>query len=1122
MLTREQQDAVTSVANKIFIRAGAGTGKTEVLTRRVIHLLEQDPALCIKNFAIITFTNKATENVQNRLKQYIYHQWRKVSSLEEKERYRYELELLNSAQVSTIHSFCRSILELAGPFQIGDIDYAPGYRISEGVLYEALRVVIERYIEVSGGKKLAILDYLPLHVVKKEIINLYKKIHSNGIPFEKIREETEASILLDEQGYPKQIKQELLTILIDLDKEHQKQKINKLSTDDLLEYTYLLLNSNSSVVKRVQERFKHIFVDEFQDTSWFQTKILQLLCNSKEDAPSLFVVGDIKQAIYQFRGADLSSFIDVENWFKYEGEIITLKKNFRSVKPLVNYVNQMFKSIMINEQFPSFRAEDLIPHDQTVAETEDVVKFLYLDGLEDTERVADFIQEQISEGEEYKDFAILFRTNRNMAKYEEVFNNFGIPTQVIGAGNFYRKKEIIGIYHIINFLVTPEDPIKRVEAIESEFIKGCQSDIDKLITYLQDKLDLFSVSQILEEIFRFTKIRAYFGKYGRFQAIANLNKIKELTRSINNQESIQLTDFVDWLGKKIMMDKDEKQAEIIDSELNAVTLITVHKAKGLEFPYVILPDLNRNLTSKGLIPSVLFSNDTGIEFSFKHYYQSWTVTSSQYEKVKSNYLIDYLAEEVRVLYVALTRAEKKLFFIKYDEQKNSLKKQETYQRWLGEGVGELDRKRLDYRDDLEAILAKRNVKPNNNSKWRHQEEAKAEFLKVGNGILEMATGTGKTKTAIELLNHLVNSGEISSVIITVNGTDLLDQWSSEIVKGTRLKVYKNYENHKQIGSFHSFPEDAALIISRLSLKDALITLPLEIYRNALIICDEVHGLGSPALQKNLTGLIKPFKYRLGLSATPEREYDEDGNQFIEDEIGKVIYKFGLENAIQRGILCEFNYYPISYELTEEDRTTIKKIIGNFYARKKEGIPVSIDTLYSALARVRKQSGGKLAPFKAFIKENQHLLKRCIIFVETKEFGTYVQDIILPYINSYHTYYGEDHRSHLQKFSNEDLDCLITSKRISEGIDIRSVENIFLFTADRANLQTIQRIGRCLRSDPNNPNKRANVVDFIEQKDSLEIIKNDEIDKEILSSDEKRKQWLTELSEVKKEVSNIYE
>jgi DNA helicase II / ATP-dependent DNA helicase PcrA len=1113
MLTPEQQKAITSTEKKILIRAGAGTGKTEVLTRRVIHLLQQDPSLSIKNFAIITFTNKATENVQERLKQYLYSQWRKVSSEDDKVRYRYELELLNSAQVSTIHSFCRSILDIAGPFHIGKIDYAPSYQISEGVLYESIAKVLQRWIENSKSKPV-LLEYLPMHEIRKELLKIYKKIKSDGTPLEKIKKETEESILYFEQGNPQVIKKELLGLMIELESEHLKRKLNKLSTDDLLEYTFHLLNNNPTIVKRVQNRFKHIFVDEFQDTSWFQTKILQILCKSDEEPSSLFVVGDVKQSIYQFRGADISSFNDIETWIKYQGEILTLKTNFRSVKPLVDFVNRMFMNIKINENLPYFEAEDLIPQDTTNGRTEDFVKYIQLDGLEEADRVASFIEDQVAEGEKYGDFALLFRTNSNMAEFEEVLNQYGIPTQIVGAGNFYRKKEIIDVYKLLNFIITPDNLIKRNEALDTDYIRKSNTRLDELVAHLVKKIDTFTVAQLLEETFRITNIRAILKLTNRIQAIANLYKLKEVTRDINQRESIQLVDYVKWLGNKIMMDHEEKQADLIVSELNAVTLITVHKAKGLEFPYVILPDINRNLISRSLIPRVLYSYENGIEFSFKHYYQTWTVTSSHYEETKNSYQADYLAEEVRVLYVAVTRAEKKLFFLKHDENRKTGNRKESYQKWLGEGIGELERKRLDYKDELAAILESRNkqIKPNI-SKWRHQEEAKEEFLKVGNGILEMATGTGKTKTAIDLIKHLHDSGNIKTAIITVNGTDLLDQWGKQIVKNTNFQLYRDYETHKQIGSFQSFPENSVLVVSRLALKEALQRLPLEVYRSTIIICDEVHGLGSPALQRDLNGLIKPFKYRLGLSATPEREYDEEGNNFIEGEIGKVIYKFGLDEAIKRGILCEFNYFPLSYELTNDDRQKTKKLIANFYARKRAGEAVKIENLYSDLSRVRKQSEGKLAPFKAFIKENSHLLKRSIIFVETKEFGKQVQDLILPYINNYHTYYGEDKRNNLLRFSEEDLDCLITSKRISEGIDIQSVENIIIFTADRAQLQTIQRIGRCLRIDPVNPNKRANIVDFIEFKEGTENDSTIEEELEERTADQKRKEWLRELSKV---------
>jgi DNA helicase-2/ATP-dependent DNA helicase PcrA len=1111
VLTDEQKKAIRSRSNKILVKAGAGTGKTEVLTRRVIDLLENDPDLSINHFAIITFTNKATENVKNRLQKYIFHKWKNTENNDEKVRFRYELEMLNQAQVSTIHSFCRSIIDLAGPFHTKEIHYAPGFTVSEGVLYNALDFLIQEW-SINPNEQHTILEYIPIYQVRKEVLGLFRKIKSFGIPMEKVKNVTETSILLDEHDYPRKIKGELLLLVLELEKEYQKRKLYQLSTDDLLEYAYRILEKEPVLVKRLQERFRHIFVDEFQDTSWFQSQILQLICNSTENSPSLFVVGDVKQSIYQFRGADLHSFESVKQWIETEGEVLTLRTNFRSKKPLVDYVNKTFELMNLNEKMPEFDAEDLVAHDQTVASPEEYVKYIPLDGIEEAERLAAFIQEEVETGEKYGDFAILFRTNKNMGRYEEIFQHNKIPTQLIGAGNYYKKKEIIDTYKVLNFLATPLDPLKKEEALYTDFFLGYSQKLDEAYEKLRPLLLKYTVAQLLEETYRFTQIRELYSSNQNEQAAANLDKLKEITRELNQRETIQLVDFINWLNKSILLNDEEKQVDVLNADLNAVTLITVHKAKGLEFPYVILPELTRNILSPGLIPSVLYSHRTGIEFKLKQYSKNFYVTSEHYEKSKNEYISQYLAEEARVLYVAMTRAERKLFFVQNNSEGNMKKKGVSYQDWLGEGIGNLERKRIDYQYELESLIKDKNKIKNNTSKWVHQEKAKEAFLEAGNGILEMATGTGKTRTAINIINDLLGNGLIESVIVTVDGNDLLDQWSKELIKHTNIQVYKEYEKFKELGLFQFSPNQAALVISRKALINAIKYFNKQIQAKTLLICDEIHGIGSPALREGLTGKIKPFKYRLGLSATPERAYDEEGNFFIEEEIGKVIFRFGLEDAIKRGILCEFKYFPLQFERTDEDQIEIKRIIKAFYARKKAGEQVRKEMLYNDLSRVKKRSFGKLAPFQAFIKDHKEMLKRSIIFVETKEFGLKVQEIIFPYIKNYHTYFGEDNRENLEKFSHSELDCLITSKRISEGIDIHSIENVILFTADHSKLLTIQRIGRCLRTDPSNPDKEANIIDFIEFNDGAED--------ENLPSDEIRKQWLIKLSQVRKELLKL--
>lgn len=148
---------------------------------------------------------------------------------------------------------------------------------------------------------------------------------------------------------------------------------------------------------------------------------------------------------------------------------------------------------------------------------------------------------------------------------------------------------------------------------------------------------------------------------------------------------------------------------------------------------------------------------------------------------------------------------------------------------------------------------------------------------------------------------------------------------------------------------------------------------------------------------------------------------------------------------------------------------------------------------------------KIEEFEAFIKQNTELLKKCIIFVQEKSYGELLQEVLIKYTDKYHTYYADDDKSKLDDFANGNIDCLLTCKKISEGIDISSVTNIFLFASDRSKLVTTQRIGRALRLDKNNPNKKAKVIDFILD-DGTENDNN---------ADQERKEWLTELSKARR-------
>lgn len=394
--------------------------------------------------------------------------------------------------------------------------------------------------------------------------------------------------------------------------------------------------------------------------------------------------------------------------------------------------------------------------------------------------------------------------------------------------------------------------------------------------------------------------------------------------------------------------------------------------------------------------------------------------------------------------------------------------------------------------------------PSMEDRWRHQREAVAAFLEHRHGVLEMATGTGKTRTALTIIEELRERGLIRSVIVTAHGTDLLDQWYRQL-RGGVFPVYRAYENHREALSYANHPDEALLLASREKLPEVLPRLSPRTAPETLLVCDEVHGMGAPASVSALSDRLSPFGFRLGLSATPEREYDAAGNAFITREIGPVIYEFGLREAIERGILCGFDYVPIEYSFTEDDRAAVQRAIARYHARAKAGNPVPIESLYQEIGRVRKLSPGKLPPFRTFLRAHPELVHRCLIFVETMEYGLEVQQILMEARGRFHTYYGNDERENLVRFAKGDLDCLVTCHRISEGIDVRSVNNVVLFSSSRARLETIQRLGRCLRIDPANPEKRATVVDFIRVDD-----KSDDPDSEP-GVDRERRNWLADLS-----------
>jgi superfamily II DNA or RNA helicase len=370
------------------------------------------------------------------------------------------------------------------------------------------------------------------------------------------------------------------------------------------------------------------------------------------------------------------------------------------------------------------------------------------------------------------------------------------------------------------------------------------------------------------------------------------------------------------------------------------------------------------------------------------------------------------------------------------------------------------------------------------SKWRHQDKAVKRFLKEERGVLAMATGTGKTRTSLKIAKRLINADKIDTIIVATYGTDLLDQWYPKLRNLTNdvsrnFQVFRHYSRHKEKMAFLLDVEEKILLASRKALPKVLEELPSKAGQRTLLIDDEVHRLGSEGNRKALCGLSSDIRFRLGLSATPERPYDDEGNEFIEEYIGEVpLFTFEVGDAIRRRILCPFDYIPLEYELTEEERQQQRRIHAAAAKQAEQGDPMSEEEKRRKLAKIRKTAEAKIPAFRNYVEANPDVLERCIIFVYKREYGEQVLPIIHEHHPDFHTYYGGDDEEVLKRFENGEVECLLTCEKLNEGIDIPSLENVVLFSSPRARLKTIQRIGRCLRIDPDNPDKVARVVDFV--------------------------------------------
>ena len=605
LLNPSQIQAIETINGPVLIMAGAGSGKTRVLTHRYAHLVKHHN-VDVEQILAITFTNKAAEEMKSR-----------ISNL---------LNLKISPKwISTFHSLCVKILRIHGD----KIGYKSNFTIYDQS--DSNKVIRNCMSENNVDLK----QYSPKRF-QAHISNLKNSMTSPGEALENAESFFEVKVAEIYSSYEKKL------IIA-----------NSMDFDDLLIKTVELLQTNESILKFWSNKFQFIMVDEYQDTNFVQYKLVELLGSNNKN---VCVVGDSDQSIYAFRGADIRNIIEFEKDFS-NATVIQLDKNYRSSKKILNLAN----SVISNN--PRKIEKNLWTDNEDGL---DISSFRFRSEKDEARWVAEEVKSLIDSSKE-NEIAIFYRTNSQSRLFEEELRMLNINYKVIGSVRFYDRKEIKDIISYLQFLVNDSDTVaferivnvprrgigestvkkirvylnetgksifEALESIEeikniSPRIKGSLSEFKDLITELKS-YSLQGPSKTIQKVLELTGYKMSLIKEGTLESQMRIENIEELLNSAFSFENLYEEDIDEPYG----MLRDYLESIALFSETDKledadrVLLMTLHNAKGLEFPYVFMTGMEENL--------------------FPH------ERSSQGDNSE-------IEEERRLCYVGITRAEKKLY-----------------------------------------------------------------------------------------------------------------------------------------------------------------------------------------------------------------------------------------------------------------------------------------------------------------------------------------------------------------------------------------------------------------------------------------------------------------------------
>lgn len=680
----QQQAVVDHVLDNgvTVVSAGAGTGKTYTTVATVLELILQKRASA-EQFVLITFTNKAANELRSRVREQLT-KCRQSAKPTERAFWRGQLERLGVAYVGTIHGFCSQLLRRYGYEQAvarqADVSFSTRLR------RDALADALEAYDQSPR------LYGEPGQLRPHEITNLAKEIYDAMRNVGLDPSDVLGRTLLQEPDGGKATRVGMARLVADFHERYRKAKaeVHAVDAHDLLETTARMLADEPLVAARVGSQVRYLFVDEFQDTDHIQKRLVDSLIPHTE---GVLVVGDNKQSIYAFRGADvlLLKQIADENGV----HVLPISISRRPTRPLLEAQNALLTSM--GRSSPSLDAP-LAPYPEAFVPKSGPTAFKLLShGKRPTpaERVAFIVKMVAGMLERPVDFGpkdtrpiclddivVLARTNRKVQLYAQGLMDRGIMARADQGTRFYEAPEIVGIYRLLRLVLHyPHDGVVS-QALDTPYLAGLDAQAAErtLIQYrpaegyllvdwleehhkelasrlakLRERMRTDTVSQLLGRLYVDLGVTEHHEQADDGPALLNLERLRDIARNLtSNEQALSLRQFVDFLRVAIQNGYEEDFATPPSRNKTHpyVRVMTIHRAKGLEFSFVIIPDA-RDPVVRRTKPSFLLHEHHGLDVQASP--DLVTTTTRFNEELDLGRDLER-QEAMRLLYVAVTRA----------------------------------------------------------------------------------------------------------------------------------------------------------------------------------------------------------------------------------------------------------------------------------------------------------------------------------------------------------------------------------------------------------------------------------------------------------------------------------